>query len=392
MKKLFFSFSLFLASCVSSCVNAAFAQTPAVPVPVVQPLSYSPAAYGVIGDGKTDDTVAWQKCIDTVPDLNRIDISPSMHSVITAPLKVYSRTLRFVCPGQPDTVGLGGGCGEFVWKGPAGAQALFVCNYARCCTFEGLTFSCDGSATPPACGILFDEFQDASKPKPTLVCTRNVVRRCYVAAPNVAGSFYCVAIALASPTNCEYHIIEGCTFTSRSNKLAWGEGVHVGNSANAKGIIVRDTSCSWSNIGFHWLNGSGHCDGCTGTGNVIADIQFENFADPSTAFRCDFEQSNMAANIANGQGAPYLFLANRWGSVTGQAAFNIHNQQTVMLCNKVAGTPLATIANQLAFQQYPNTAFALWRCGNIWPGGKMLVNDSWFGQIQAGPVEWVRPY
>jgi hypothetical protein len=358
------------------------------PTPIALPLYTTPANFGAVGDGKTDDTQAILAAIAGTPDNGCLLIPPGAAYVITAPLYIFSRDgLCIRSLGSTDTEAIGKRGAEFIWKGPAGAAALFDVNCSRKIVLENVSLSCDGNSTPPACGIRFDMRPDVTSRKATVNCTRCVVRGCTIISPPGVATFSGVSISQVSRINCEFIRVEDTVIQPSASQPNSGEGVHVDNSANAKGIRCRDVSVSYANIGFHWLNGSGHLDGCTGTAcNVF--VQADNFCDPLTIRNCNAEQAGQAISL-NGQDSPALLESNRF-VVTGATALNLHNRQTMMIGNRFTGLPAKGQPAVVGFTSYPGTAFGISRNGNLW--SVITGNDGWCAPREVGAVEWERQY
>src|SRR5262245_22594169 len=102
---------------------------PAPQVAASLPLYVTPADFGAVGNGKDDDTAALQRCIDATPDMGCVLIPPQAAYAVSAPLSIFSRDgLAIRSLGSTDTAAIGRRGAEFIWRGPAGAGALFDVN------------------------------------------------------------------------------------------------------------------------------------------------------------------------------------------------------------------------------------------------------------------------
>lgn len=353
------------------------------------PLYTTPDSFGADPTGKTDSTAALQACIDATPDMGCILFSPQAVYTTSGPLSVFGRDgLTFRSLGGTDTAGPGKGGAVINYVGTAaGVNAAVDVNQSRRITFDHIGIYLGSAPTPPAAAISFDMYPVAGKTSP-VNCTRCAVRGCVITMPPGVAACDGIADSKVSRLNCEYMFFDDVTIQPPGSQAGSGIGVHVYASANAKGIRCRDVSVSYAAVGFLWEWGSGHLDGCTGTGNGVY-IKALNFSDPFTVRNCDAEQCGQVLNFA-GQDSPLTVESNRF-VVTGPSCFDLHNRQTILRGNRVyCPTPAAGAAPPIAFVPYSNPAFAIERQGNLW--SYVTPNDGFFGSRTVGAVEWERSY
>jgi hypothetical protein len=329
------------------------AQPPAVVAPVA-PVAPAAApivpsywltfeALGADPTGVADSTAAIRAAFVNPPKMCCYLVPTNAVYRLTGTIPIFNCdgvTIRSL--GGTDLVSAGQRGAEFQWYGPAGADSVFDVNNSRHITFENVSISCDVNPTPPAKGISFSQWPDPAKPPPATNCTACTVRGCTIVAPKVAGSFYGVSIAegpggVATTANCDFITVENATIQSGANAPGWGEGVHVGNSFNAKSVMCRNVSVSYASAGFHFMSGQGHLDLCRGNGNAI-DYRFDgNSTNPNTVWRGNFEQSGvgLSSNGSELSNGPFLVWGNRWGSMTTGNAFAFLARQFHFVGNAV---------------------------------------------------------
>lgn len=284
--------------------------------------------FGIVGDGKTDDTAGWQKLLNA-PDGTCVQVPPGLCSVITAPLTMFSKSgVHIVNTGGCDARPQGQRGAELLWKGPAGVDAMLLINSCRLCEFEGLSFSCD-VANAPACAVRVDTIP--TTPAATYNSTRHTFRRCVFTAPPVkspaVGSFVCLDIMRQAQTNNEFMHLEDCLFGSVASSVNWGVGVRFGGSSNGKTHLVRRCAITGATAAYWMGNGSARFEQCTGSGNGI-DFQINAQSDPIAIEDCNFENSGMAVmahGVPNGAGLANAALAIRgcrW-SIAGPTVFDL---------------------------------------------------------------------
>jgi hypothetical protein len=336
------------------------AQTPApLPNPPKNPAAayLNPADYGVVGNGVKDDTAAWQNCINACPDNGCILVPPSMCSVITSPLKIYSRSgLTIRSLGQPDTKPLGTRGAEFVCQFapatpavpasgttpavPAVPQrAAIDLNWAHCCVLEGLSISCDSKVgTPPASAVSIDQYADASQPKNTITSTtRNAIRRCLFTAPPAAGTFNGIQVAVTSKTNCDFTTVEDSRILG--TVAGWGNGVYIGPASDGTGVHSnakqnRIVFCGVNNAtnGYYLANGSGRILDCSATNNAC-DVRVDTVNDYFVVDGMNSEQAGQCFYVG-GANCPYSFRNCRWAAVRGPYA--VYNRSAWLTLDSVS--------------------------------------------------------
>src|ERR1700735_4323923 len=73
----------------TKAIASSFRQAPAVTTPT---FNLTPYTYGAVGDGVTDDTAAWQSCLNAATAIGnqQIQVAPSSRFKITSTLYVFS--------------------------------------------------------------------------------------------------------------------------------------------------------------------------------------------------------------------------------------------------------------------------------------------------------------
>jgi hypothetical protein len=237
---------------------------------------------------------------------------------LNARLNVFSRAgLRLLSMGQPDTLAIGKRGTEFVWKGPADIDSLLSLNYAHRCSVEGIAISCDGSTTPPACGIRVDQWPDPSMPKPSITTTTACdVSRCLVTAPAVTpltvSTFHGLDFSQVSQQNVDLMRVFGCIFNGGA------EGSRTGSSSNAKGYTFARCQFNNCGVGIHFISGSAGIEDCTAQSCGV-DIQNDALVDFFHVRRWNSEGTGLALSVQGSSGIARMEQC-RFAGLGGTAA------------------------------------------------------------------------
>ena len=216
---------------------------------------YYPAAYGVKGDGVTDDTAAFQSLINAVPDYSEIHLPAGTKIKLTSSVSISNRQgLKMVGLQSlgAQAAGFGSSAIQFIWAGAAGGT-VFSLNRVYGCWFEGFSILLQNGSGQPAANVALDIDQSATGSN---ICTDNRYVRIYVWNSNANSSLEAFRVSKTSPSNCEQQIFTSCSVlgaaVSGQNN---GIGLSI-YSANAKNIVLQDSVLSQCGVGVQVNGGS----------------------------------------------------------------------------------------------------------------------------------------
>jgi hypothetical protein len=342
---------------------------------------------GVVGDGKADDTRAWQDNIAAAPDGACFLCPAGMCSVITDTIPVNVRSgLTFLNLGGNDARPRGQRGAEFMWQGPDGKDAMFSLMSSRLCQFVGVSLSFDRWPTPPKCGVRIDSLPGTQK----YISTRHSFRRCVVVAPPPAkgtvGTWNAFDVSRDSDSNNEFMEFQDILFSPVSDD-PWGTAVLVGTNPNAKSFILRNLSIGNAATAIYFEGGGGHVERCTGFNNLV-DVQHDDVVDTFTVERCNFEHTKQCCVRVRGQSGPVRVISNRLAAPTAPYLFDVQvGCQAHFEGNRVY-TPPAT-PNLFNGNPKPTSSKVSLR-NNLWSG--VIVNNPGFAEFRIESLDLARSF
>lgn len=225
-----------------------------------------PQWWGVKGDyvngvGGTDDTTAWQRIFNILPNYACLIIPPNTRSRITATLTLYNRLgVRIDGSGRVgDQTGTGDASPQFIWDGADGGTVL---DFARLqgCLFEG--FYINGNAANSSSGIIgaaIGIWLEQVNGTAGNISSANLFRYINIYPNTRKPTWTACYIGDVSGNNNEYHAFEYCSFYGSTNDTIsssiTGTGVYLAHS-NVKQITFRNCTLKQARYGIHCVGGS----------------------------------------------------------------------------------------------------------------------------------------
>lgn len=326
-----------LCAGINTYVRSGFHQTPA---PMPQTLIFNPADYGIVEDGKTDDTAAWKALAASLPDNAFVPLLPTMKSVISDTITFSGSGIIIGCPaGRPDARPRGQRGAEFLWAGMTAGKDVIFLDGCHNCQINGLSISCDGGAAP-GCALRIDgAVVLASGKMPAYVSTRNTVRNVVVTPPvPVAGTPANFIAYRVGPgkTNNDFMELINCNAMPVKSSIDWGTGLELNAGPNGYTEVVDRCTFTGATIGINQADGSAWVKSCNGTGNGI-DIQVGQCSAGSLYEFNNFEATRRNGAVIGGSINVVELSRNRWSGFLGTVLFDVTAKDTWFIRNTFRG-------------------------------------------------------
>ena len=294
--------------------------------------------YGVVGDGVTDDTAAFQAAIDAAPDFSTLLIPAATKIRTTAAVNIVSRAgLKIVGGGSNGGVGLNTGFVSQIYYDGANDGVVLNVDGSRELAFENFTVNANAKAVT---GIQFKSVSGSQ------AVTFNRMQRLSIYAGSPARSDF-IAIDICSTgatNNCELFtmqelVLNGATAASGSI------GIKIGHT-NALTHTITESGISSFAMGIYNNNGSARIANNLFDANAI-DIASSS---PDTMM-IEFNRTERAKQFykALSSGGLVWMIGNRFGTPDATPGtwidFSTGVGWTLMFVGNVfSGTPFVEVA------------------------------------------------
>jgi len=253
--------------------------------------------YGVVGDGVTDDTAAWQAIFDAVPNGTIIIVpDPTFVMVLTATITMTDKRDVWVTS-QLDARNFAP-APTFRWEGSNNGVML---DMERCqsCHVVGFNWNTvNGTTVDTAVNI--DGYSGGN------ISTKNTIQyNAFDFSNQLNSSAKIINISDTVSNNNENMqildneiIVSNTGYPTPSSSAGYGiVNGYTSHSANAKHHVIHRNGISNATIGIYSLNGSVDVDHLGGGANKV-DIQIDNSTEPTTIRHLETENSTQGVDFA----------------------------------------------------------------------------------------------